>query len=107
MKAKLIFLVLFTAACSSATEIPDGEPLVDGVVSQIQSPRVLIEADVSKCERYWLAVDSETSIIEEGSTRKLALSDITVGSRAAAWSNDPVAESCPAQGHADVILLRR
>lgn len=107
MTTKSLLLALLAAACSSTTEIPAEQPLVDGVVSQIQSARVLIEADVSKCERFWLLVDSETTILEESTSRKITLSDISVGSRAAAWTNDPVAESCPAQGHADVILLRR
>lgn len=107
-KHGLLILALACLACSSSTDLPDERPLIDGIITAFQAPRVLIEADVSKCERYWLTIDGDTRILvlrPDGATRSATTHDIVIGRQARAWTNDPVAESCPAQGHADILLL--
>lgn len=108
IKQGLLISALALVACSSSTDLPDERPLIDGTITAFHAARVLIEADISKCERFWLAIDGETRMLalrRDGSTRSATTQEIVIGQRARAWTDDPVAESCPAQGHADVILL--
>lgn len=110
-RKSLLFLLvlLLVAACTSFTDIPETEATVHGQITQIDAAgRVLIEADIQKCERFWFSIGPDTRVLQQtgtGDIEKGTVGDLQVGRTARAWANGPIAESCPAQTSAGVILL--
>ena len=110
MNRLIAVAVLLVASCAvSSTDIPSETHTVHGTITQIDAQgRVLIEGDVSRCERYWFRVGSDTRVLQQtgtGDVEARQLDDLAVGKTARAWANGPIAESCPAQTSAGVILL--
>ena len=104
---KFAFCALLLTACASTTEVPDGEPTVDGAVISVSPASVHIRAAGDQCGIVF-RVDDDTRILLQQPDDRVTPSSIDVirpGARARAWTDGPIAESCPGQGHADVILL--
>jgi hypothetical protein len=100
-------LALLIAACGSPTDVPDGPPAADGTVITVSGTSVHIRAAAEQCGIVF-RVTSDTRILEhrpDGGNTRVSLAEITTGRRAQGWADGPIAESCPAQAAAAVVLL--
>jgi hypothetical protein len=94
------------AACASPTDLPDTPPTIDGPVITVAGTSVHIRPASDSCGIVF-SIDNDTRILESVNDEIVEAdrSDITVGRRAKVWTFGPIAESCPAQAEADVVLL--
>jgi hypothetical protein len=107
MKAKAWLWTLLLAACSSPTDIPDEQPAADGSVITVSGTSVHIRSAAEQCGVVF-RVTGDTRILArqtDGSIATSTLANITAGKLARGWADGPIAESCPAQAGAEVILL--
>jgi hypothetical protein len=106
----LVAVCLVLGSCGSPSDIPDEPPTIDGSITALPSPNsVLIEADVSKCERYVFTITTRTRVLirrANGAIEVGAPDDLRVAQRARAWADGPIAESCPMQTTAGAIEIR-
>jgi len=100
-------LAMLIVACGSPTGVPDELPAADGTVITVSGASVHIRAATEQCGVVF-RVRSETRILEhqpDGGNTAVSMAQVTVGRRAQGWAAGPIAESCPAQADAAVILL--
>ena len=108
MKIARVFLgLVLIAACGSPTDLPDQQPAADGSVITVSGRAVHIRAASEQCGVVFRVTDDTRILVQQadGSIAKAPLSQVTAGRRAIGWADGPIAESCPAQAGADVILL--
>jgi hypothetical protein len=101
-----VALALLMAACGSPT-VPDELPSADGTVITVSGTSVHIRSATEQCGIVF-RVTSDTRILEhrpDGGNNRVALAKVTAGRRAPGWADGAIAESCPAQAAAAVILL--
>ena len=107
MKANAWLWTLLLAACTSPTDLPDGAPAADGSVITVSGTSVHIRGASEQCGIVFRVTD-DTRILQkkpDGSIATSTLASVTAGKPARGWADGPIAESCPAQAGADVILL--
>ena len=100
-------LVLIALACASPTDLPDRPPSEDGFVVSASPTTVHIKAASDECGIIF-SIDDDTRILlkrENGTIIEATLALVTAGRRAQGWASGPIAESCPAQTGAAVILI--
>lgn len=106
---KKLFVVIALAACHEFFGVPDDVATIDGTISTVTASSVLIERDVTKCERIVFTINSKTDILilqANGDRTKGTIADLTVGRKARGWADGPIAESCPAQAVAEAVEVR-
>ena len=100
-------VLALAAACVSATDLPDRPPSEDGFVISVSPTTVHIRAASDQCGIIF-SVDDDTRILlkrENGTIIEVTLAIVTAGRRAQGWASGPIAESCPAQAGAAVIMI--
>lgn len=106
------------AACSGAAmlETPRGEPYAVGTLDSITHRQatslLLVRALPGSPEPCGIAatVNRETTYLRRdpaGAQRRIALADLTLGDTVEVYVYGAVAESCPPQGYANVVILLR
>jgi hypothetical protein len=104
--AATVILVL-VGACASPTDLPDRDPTEIGIVVSVSATTVHIKAPSVTCGIIF-TMDGDTRVLvarEDGTIVEADRSQVTVGRSAYGWASGPIAESCPAQAEAAVILL--
>ena len=94
-------------ACGSPTDVPDEPPSADGTVITVSGTSVHIRGATEQCGIVF-RVTYDTRILEhrpDGGNNRVTLAEVTAGRRAQGWADGAIAESCPAQAGAAVILL--
>ena len=102
-----LVMLIFAAACGSATDLPDRNPTEIGIVVSVSATTVHIKAPSVACGIIF-TMDGDTRVLvarEGGTIVEADRSELTVGRSAYGWASGPIAESCPAQAQAEVILL--
>ena len=104
---KLGAALLLVAACSSPTDLPDGPPSADGSVITVSASSVHIRGASEQCGIVFRINDDTRILLKltDGTIERAAMTDVTAGRRAQGWASGAIAESCPAQAGADVVLL--
>jgi hypothetical protein len=108
-------LVMLTG-CSSNLEPPDNEPTNEGVITSVEKPliarflptvtSILIEGDQPCGTRFRITTSTVVLLTaNNGKFVKADESELRVGARARGWHRGQIAESCPTQTEADVILI--
>lgn len=112
-------VVLALTACGSnatQTELPDGEPLVRGPVEEITHHAtfsgILVSAGPGSVEPCGIqaTADGTTRIMAvspTGQVRPIEIGSLQVGDTVSVYVEGAVAESCPVQGTASVIVQLR
>lgn len=101
-----VLCALLLAACSSPTDLPDSSPAANGSIITLTATTVHIRAASEQCGVVFRVTD-DTRILQQhadGSPSVTTMSQLVAGRRAIGWADGPIAESCPAQAEADVIL---
>lgn len=107
---------LAVPACDAGVQAPSGPPAIEGVIVEVGRELPLVEPPASSDLLVWIKEnrDDECGIVffVRRSTqvlvgdRRANREEIRVGHRARAWTGDePIAESCPAQGVARGLQL--
>lgn len=86
---------------------PDRPPDSAGPVSLLTARSVRVEEATGVVGPVEARVDEETAVLRRrgGVHESAALDDIRVGDRVEVWVDGPVAESFPAQAHAEAVVL--
>jgi hypothetical protein len=104
---------LVGCAATSSVEPPEGEPYVLGAVASIEhratGSGIRVEAAPDSREPCGIAAraDASTRYLRRTSTGTLvqaAIADLAVGDSVEVYVTGPIAESCPVQGYAAVIV---
>jgi hypothetical protein len=117
----LLFAVAFQATamsgCRTTTALPERQPDVTGVVTQVsatEGPAAIgtlrVEenpADSSGSAKYVLTVTHETMLVVRPGelSEEIGFGDMVVGQRVQAWITGPVRESYPMQATASHVLV--
>ena len=100
-------MLAVAGACASPTDLPDRAPDETGVVVSASGTSVHIKAESVECGIVF-RLDDDTRVLvarEDGTIAEAERSDVIVGRGAQGWAAGAIAESCPAQAVAAVILL--
>jgi hypothetical protein len=99
--------LLAIGACASPTEIPDRPADADGFVVSVAGKSVHIKSTFEQCGIVFTITDDTRILAARGNNRfeRAGMADVTVGRRAQGWADGAIAESCPAQARAEVVVL--
>lgn len=109
-------VALAVPACDAGVQAPSGPPAIEGEIVDVGRELSSVEPPASSDLLVWIKEDrdDECGIVffVRRSTqvlvgdRRAGLDEIRIGHRARAWTGDePLAESCPAQGVARALQL--
>ena len=108
--AVVLLAAAILAGCSRGAAVPKYQPYIAGTITQIQSPRILVEEfpGEERGNKCWAATNAKTVYLlqEKNQVKQLENPNLQVGQPVSVWSEAPVLESYPCQGGADVILFR-
>lgn len=100
-------VLLALASCTSPTDIPNRTADADGFVMTVAGRSVHIKAATEQCGIVFTVTDDTRILAKnaDGTVVRAGMGDVTVGRRAQGWADGAIAESCPAQAQADVVVL--
>jgi hypothetical protein len=107
---------LLLAACATPVNVPRGEPFVIGPLESItggsSGPTLLVRAGPGSHEACGISArtDPRTTFLRRaphGDMRTATPAEPLVGDTVEIYVSGPVAESCPTQGYAATVVLRR
>ena len=86
---------------------PDRAPDTEGSVSEVTAGSLRVDEATGVVGPLAARVDDATEVLRrrDGAYHEAALADIAVGDRVQVWVDGPVAESSPAQAHAEAVVL--
>jgi hypothetical protein len=105
--------VLASCAGTPAIEPPDGEPYVRGAISSIEhraaGSGIRVEASPESREPCGIVATADASTrylvrTPPGELEEASVAQLAVGDSVDVYVSGPVAESCPVQGYAAVIV---
>lgn len=110
MAAAVLALSLLMVGCGGGGSVlPQGEPYLDGTITDRAGGRVLVESHPgeqhgNKC---WFAVEEGTRVLraEEQEYVRVSPDALAEGQRVQVWTRGPILESYPCQAAADTIVI--
>lgn len=100
-------VLLGLGSCTSPTDMPNRAVDADGFVMSVVGGTVHIKATTEQCGIVFTVTDDTRILAKnaDGTIVRAGIGHVTVGRRAQGWAHGAIAESCPAQAQAEVVVV--